>query len=145
MNKEHSFRNMQPSTRVAVLVGLALIAFGLWHFVAALIPAHLWEALVHVANSITRFVWPMVLIVAGIFILWSVRHGKFDGFADRQTHGEFMRSRTDKRLAGVCGGIAYYFGVDSAMVRIMVVILFFLFPLPVVVAYVLMILLVPQA
>jgi phage shock protein PspC (stress-responsive transcriptional regulator) len=29
-----------------------------------------------------------------------------------------MRSATDKRLAGVCGGIAEYLGVDSTLVRL---------------------------
>jgi phage shock protein C len=28
------------------------------------------------------------------------------------------RSRTDRKLAGVCGGIAKYFGVDPTFVRI---------------------------
>lgn len=27
-------------------------------------------------------------------------------------------SRTDKKLAGVCGGFAEYFGIDSTLVRI---------------------------
>jgi len=28
-----------------------------------------------------------------------------------------MRSVTDKKIAGVCGGVAQYFGVDSTLVR----------------------------
>jgi phage shock protein C len=31
------------------------------------------------------------------------------------------RSRTDKMLAGVCGGLAKTFGVDAALVRIVLV------------------------
>ncbi|GAA4537341.1 PspC domain-containing protein [Amycolatopsis samaneae] len=31
---------------------------------------------------------------------------------------QLRRSRTDKMLAGVCGGVAKYFGVDAAIVRI---------------------------
>ncbi|HEX2088810.1 MAG TPA: PspC domain-containing protein [Actinomycetota bacterium] len=33
------------------------------------------------------------------------------------------RSETDKRIAGVCGGIAEYFGVDATLVRIVFVVL----------------------
>ena len=33
------------------------------------------------------------------------------------------RSETDKQIAGVCGGIAEYFGVDSTIVRLAAVIL----------------------
>lgn len=28
------------------------------------------------------------------------------------------KSNTDKKLAGVCGGIAEYFGIDSTIIRI---------------------------
>jgi phage shock protein C len=28
------------------------------------------------------------------------------------------RSQTDKKIAGVCGGVAEYFGIDSTLVRL---------------------------
>ncbi|MDO4693979.1 MAG: PspC domain-containing protein [Eikenella sp.] len=31
---------------------------------------------------------------------------------------KLYRSKTDRQLAGVCGGLAAYFGVDSGWVRI---------------------------
>ena len=31
---------------------------------------------------------------------------------------KLYRSVTDKKLAGVCGGIAEYFGIDSTLVRL---------------------------
>lgn len=34
-----------------------------------------------------------------------------------------LRSRTDRKIAGVCGGLAAYFGVDSTAVRLAAVIL----------------------
>ncbi|WP_158256104.1 PspC domain-containing protein [Corynebacterium sp. 13CS0277] len=37
------------------------------------------------------------------------------------------RSSTDKMLLGVCGGVAQYFGWDPAMVRIVTVLLAFVF------------------
>lgn len=30
----------------------------------------------------------------------------------------FYLSNTDKKIAGVCGGIAEYFGIDSLLVRV---------------------------
>ena len=36
---------------------------------------------------------------------------------------KFALSATDKKIAGVCGGIAEYFGVDSLLVRILFVVL----------------------
>lgn len=32
--------------------------------------------------------------------------------------GQLVRLETDKRIAGVCGGIARYFGIDPVLVRI---------------------------
>lgn len=36
---------------------------------------------------------------------------------------KFALSATDKKIAGVCGGVAEYFGVDSLLVRILFVVL----------------------
>lgn len=33
------------------------------------------------------------------------------------------RSRTDRQLAGVCGGLADYFGIDPTIVRVLFVLL----------------------
>ena len=39
-------------------------------------------------------------------------------------HGRRLtRSATDKKIAGICGGIAAYFGVDSTLIRLLWVIL----------------------
>jgi phage shock protein C len=46
-----------------------------------------------------------------------------------------MRSPTDRKIAGVCGGIAEYFDVDSTVVRLIWVLLV-LMPVPVVPAFV---------
>ena len=31
---------------------------------------------------------------------------------------KLYKSRTDEKIAGVCGGIAEYFGIDSTLIRI---------------------------
>lgn len=36
---------------------------------------------------------------------------------------KFYRSRTDRLLAGVCGGLAGYFGIDTVLVRVLSVVL----------------------
>jgi phage shock protein C len=33
------------------------------------------------------------------------------------------RSRTDRKLAGVCGGLARYFNTDATLIRVLVVLL----------------------
>jgi phage shock protein C len=39
-----------------------------------------------------------------------------------QTRGLY-RSRTDRKLAGVCGGLARYFNTDATLIRVLVVLL----------------------
>src|SRR2546425_8402711 len=41
---------------------------------------------------------------------------------------KLTRSETDKRIAGVCGGLADYFGIDPILVRIAFVVLAFMGP-----------------
>ncbi|NLK73530.1 MAG: PspC domain-containing protein [Clostridiales bacterium] len=36
---------------------------------------------------------------------------------------KLYRSRTDKKISGVCGGIAEYFNIDSTIIRLVVVFL----------------------
>ena len=39
---------------------------------------------------------------------------------------QFTRSRDDKMIAGVCGGLASYFNIDSTIVRLLFVLAVFL-------------------
>lgn len=56
---------------------------------------------------------------------------------------KLYRSRTDKMIAGVCGGIAKYFNVDATIVRLLFV-LFFILGGGALLVYVIMWLIVPQ-
>ena len=38
---------------------------------------------------------------------------------------KLYRASIDKKICGVCGGIAHYFGVDSTLVRLIAGVLFF--------------------
>ena len=40
-----------------------------------------------------------------------------------QPHRQLYRSRTDRKVAGVCGGLAAYLGIDPIILRILVVVL----------------------
>ena len=57
---------------------------------------------------------------------------------------KLIRSATDRKLAGVCGGIGEYFGVDPTMVRIGWVV-FCLLGGSGVLAYLLCALIIPEA
>lgn len=43
-----------------------------------------------------------------------------------ETYKRLYRSRNDRMIAGVCGGIANYFDVDPTWIRLLFVLFFFL-------------------
>jgi len=54
----------------------------------------------------------------------------------------FYRSRSDRMIAGVCGGLAQCFGIDSTIVRLIFVLLIFATGLGIL-AYIIMVIIVP--
>jgi phage shock protein PspC (stress-responsive transcriptional regulator) len=53
------------------------------------------------------------------------------------------RSRTDRILAGVCGGLAKYFNIDPVLVRILTVVIGLVIPGSTIIAYIIMAIIVP--
>jgi phage shock protein C len=53
------------------------------------------------------------------------------------------RSRRNRILAGVCAGIADYFGTDPTIIRILAVILLVAFNIASVISYLIMIIIIP--
>jgi phage shock protein C len=54
----------------------------------------------------------------------STRPRAFDDYAMRQSK-KLYKSRTKKKIAGVCGGLSDYFGISATVIRILFVIIFF--------------------
>lgn len=144
MPGDFKFSKQPGSVRFAVVAGILLVAFGSWRFLTLIVPEKLWEQIVAGIHQVLSFVWPVALIVFGVYLLWAARTGRLAGFTVSHEGRNFTRSLTDKRLFGVCGGIAYYFGVDSTIVRILAVLLLIVVTWPTLVAYLLIALLVPQ-
>lgn len=57
---------------------------------------------------------------------------------------KLYRSRFNKKICGVCGGIAEYFGIDPTVVRVIWVILAFLPALPMIIIYIILALVIPE-
>ena len=56
---------------------------------------------------------------------------------------KLYKSKTDRKIFGVCGGIAEYFGVDSTIVRLLWVILVLAFGTGIL-AYIIAALIIPE-
>lgn len=69
--------------------------------------------------TIVTAVFPMLLIY---LIAWAIMPRAPEGYVS-YLPARLYRSREDRRIAGVCGGIAHFFEVDSTLVRLGVVLL----------------------
>lgn len=133
------------SQKVLLALGAILVAVGMFGLVGAVVPGWVWPNFVNMARAAWRFLWPLALVAAGAYLLWAVKSGKLGRLSAASPNRSFRRSRADARILGVCGGIAYYFGIDSTIVRVMAVILLVAWPPSAIVAYLLIGLVVPRA
>ena len=75
--------------------------------------------------------WPVLLILVGVLYLIHINQkgkAKKTEIKEQETvvheNGKkLLRSRTDRKISGVCGGLAAYFDIDSTIIRILWVIL----------------------
>lgn len=130
------------AAQVGVIIGIVLVFFGLVRL-SEMFLGTWWGTLQSIINTVFSLVWPIALIVLGVVLVWAARTGKFKG-ASFDSGRPFRRSMIDKRLAGVCGGIAYYLGVDSTIVRIIAVILLILSPFITLLVYFVAMVLMPR-
>jgi phage shock protein PspC (stress-responsive transcriptional regulator) len=81
--------------------------------------------------TLIRLAWIILSIVPGVFIGGVIAYLAawllIPVAGPQETHtfagARLIRSETDRRIAGVCGGIAEYLGVDATLVRLVTVIL----------------------
>ena len=104
-----------------IIVGIALIfkQMGLFHYL------QIW-------NVPWQMIWAIMLISLGAFLMFNRNKGQDDESAEETfstgkgevpKSNQVYRSRTDKMLAGVCGGLADYFHLDPTIVRLLYVVL----------------------
>ena len=64
-------------------------------------------------------IWPGAIILGVVAYLaaW-ILMPRAAGPAPASTRPRVLRSQTDRRIAGVCGGLAEYFTLDSTLVRV---------------------------
>jgi phage shock protein C len=125
-----------PRRGAAALGGAALIVFGLWLLVQStgIIPAV-------VLDTLSRSIGALAVIGLGVAILWVSRRTTFTKPA---AGTRLYRSRTDRWIGGVLGGLGSYLGVDPVVLRIVVILLTVLGNGAPILAYIVMWILVPE-
>jgi len=63
---------------------------------------------------------------------------------EKNIHTRITKSKTDKVIDGVCGGLAEYFGIDSVLVRLVFVVLIFLNGFGILL-YIILVIIMPKA
>jgi phage shock protein C len=123
-------------SNAAAIGGLALIAFGLWWLVRStgIIP----EA---VLDIVSDSVGALTLIGLGIVVLMLSRRGTF---VAPRAGTRLYRSRSDRWLGGVLGGLGVYLGIDPLLLRVAVILLTVLGAGALVPAYIVMWVIVPE-
>lgn len=92
-----------------------------------------------------RYVWPLVIVVFGVFLIIKrplVRRERPK--AEVRAKARLLRSKKDRILAGICGGMAKYFNIDVSLVRIGWVLLALITSGLGVLAYIVLIFVIPE-
>jgi phage shock protein PspC (stress-responsive transcriptional regulator) len=88
-------------------------------------------AYLHADVTVVRLAWVILSVVPGVIIggllayaaAWLILPVGGATAAQPYAGKRLFRSTTDRKIAGVCGGLAEYFGLDSTLVRLAAVIL----------------------
>ncbi|HEY5517089.1 MAG TPA: PspC domain-containing protein [Coriobacteriia bacterium] len=125
-----------PRSGAATVGGLALIVIGLAWLVRAtgIFPAAVFDAL-------ARAVPAIVVVGLGVAILYFSRRSTFTMPAPGT---RLYRSRSDRWIGGVLGGLGAYLGIDPVLLRIAAVLLTVLGAGSLVIAYIVMYVVVPE-
>jgi phage shock protein C len=112
--------------------GIALVVIGILLLLANMEVFHFFD---FVENTFD-LIFPVLLIILGMAIIYyrqsrpdqppvTAQEGEPAAEQPFQTPGfrQFRRSMTDKKIFGVCGGLAQYFAIDSSLVRMLYVVL----------------------
>jgi phage shock protein PspC (stress-responsive transcriptional regulator) len=104
--------------RIALVIGGLLVFLGLWQLAEHFFGGFL-EGLWKLIGTAVAILGPLVIITIGILLVVAARKNRLNLPKDRKLY----RSTRNKKIAGVCGGIAEYLTLDYATVRIIALML----------------------
>lgn len=139
----NNWSGQSRTTKVAIVIGVILVVYGIFRFLSLMMPSSVWVALSSALSWVGNIVVPIVVIGVGAFVIWAATNGKL-GDARLHTHGPLRRSMSDKALLGVCGGIARYFGISSTAVRVIAIVLGLLSPWIMLIVYIILAVVMPS-
>lgn len=130
-----SFSDYPQRNRIAIAVGGALVVAGVLGVVFEYFRVPWWHRLIDGAHVALVAAFPFAIIILAACLASTLGRSSLDALVHPRVKRPIFTSRTDRRIAGVCGGIAASRQVKSGFVRLIVLLLFVAFPLTVVVLY----------
>ncbi|MDR3053400.1 MAG: PspC domain-containing protein [Coriobacteriales bacterium] len=103
---------------IAVIAGVMLVLFGIWQL-AQILFGNWFGEIWRVITTVLNILWPLVLVAAGVALVVAAQKGKLE----LPSNKKLFRSTRNKKIAGVCGGLAAYFSIDPLVVRVIFLIL----------------------
>jgi phage shock protein PspC (stress-responsive transcriptional regulator) len=102
---------------VAIVIGVLLMLIGLWQLFARFFGA-LFVEVWRIIELVISIAGPLAIIAGGILLMIAARKGSLDLPKGKK----LFRSLKNKKIGGVCGGIAEYISVDAALVRVVAIV-----------------------
>ena len=130
--------------RVAIVFGVILVLIGVGGIVNEYLAVGWWRVFIDQIRDLLAFMLPFALILLGAWLVYASRKGVLVKAVHPKEKRVFARSRSDRRVFGVCGGFAASRQVDVFYVRVAVLLLLLAFPLLTSVAYILVTVLTPS-
>jgi phage shock protein C len=121
--QQHSGEMRKIKTGNARVWGLILVSIGLLF----LINNFGWFAFYRFWDISWSVIFPIMIILFGMALIYSQQQARrredsdMDDQAQNVSYKKLYKSRTDRKLFGVCGGLGAYFTVDPTIVRIVFV------------------------
>jgi len=117
--KEISKEKACRKNNVGLIVGGILIFFGLLFLLGQFRFFNLnlrWWNLDRFIYFPWDLIWPLALIFLGIII--AIGRPKREEILQRVKGKNLLRSKTDRKISGVCGGLGEYLNIDPTIIRI---------------------------
>jgi len=125
----------------SVFGAIALIAVGVWLLLERL-DNPLFSAVRQALSFAWGLMWPLLLIVAGVAVLLVSRNGHLGNISVKGRR--LYRSRTERMIGGVLGGVGAYLGIDPTWVRIAYVVLAIFTGFPALIIYIIAMVVIPE-
>lgn len=135
------FSEYTTSQKILIVIGGLSLFFGALALLSETEHVRWFMSLSILMHTISVVSFPFAFIgIIGLIIRWVYLLQKA-----RITAAVFVRSRSDLRLGGLCGGIASYIQVSSVLVRLVALFVFLVNPVMFLVVYALLVIAVPQS